>query len=55
LAILAIRRDPKKLGKEKKTNKYQRPAKKMCLSGILIQNLDVVALELVMKVQFANF
>jgi hypothetical protein len=38
--------------KKKKTNKSRRLAEKMCLSGV---HLDVLTLELDMKVQFANF
>jgi hypothetical protein len=33
-------------------SKSQRPTEKMCLSGV---NLDILTLELNMKVQFANF
>jgi hypothetical protein len=36
---------------KKKTSKSWRPVKRMCLLGV---NLDVLTLELNMKVQFAN-
>jgi hypothetical protein len=61
MAISAVRRyPPKKIQflfyfskkRKKKTKKSWRPTRKMCLSGI---NLDVLTLELDMKVQFANF
>jgi hypothetical protein len=59
LAILAICRDPKKYLKEKKKKKklvnIGGPLGNCAYKAFIIQNLDVVALELDMKVQFANF
>jgi hypothetical protein len=41
--------------KKKKPSKYWQSAEKCAYQAFIIQNLDVMAFELGMKVQFANF